>query len=371
MRILHYSRYFPFPVAYELAIQQINLGHQVTVACWPGISKMPKGSSVYNGVKVNCYGIDIYSNPVRFKLAPFKILRIMNDFISLTKILRSFDIIHVHGPTFYIYPKLYSKFGIYEWGVSKHLAGIPSVWTFHGHTGLLTKYRAALINEIKSSDICTSVNKKVADELKIMYIPNGVNTNIFKPISPKPERKKFGVPEDKVVLLYIGRWIPRKGQDIFVNCLKKLDTLSLKKIYVMFIGPTDSGHYNYLKNTLNELRKINVDFNVASVPTNLIPIIYNLADIFCFTSKDEGHPLVLLEALASGLPILVLKGNYPINFNNILLANNINEFADQLSRLIHHENLRKEIGTRAREEALSYEWAIINQQYMSLYLKLL
>jgi glycosyltransferase involved in cell wall biosynthesis len=368
MKILHYSRYFPFPVAYELALRQMSIGHEVLVACWPGMSKLPRGVTLYNGVKVNCFGINIYSNPVKFKLVPFKLLRMFNDVVSLSNMLKSFDVVHIHGPTFFIYPQLYS-IGICEWGISKRLTGIPAIWTYQGLRKLLSKYWNAIVNEMKHADMCTAANKQTADLLKVIYVPNGVNTNKFKPLSPRPDRTKFGLPDDRIVLLHVARWIPIKGHDRLVRCLSKLDHETLKKIFVLFVGPIDRGYLAYYTKVITDLKKVGVSFITLELPYEQIHIAYNLADIFCLTSR-EGYPLVLLEAMASGLPVIILKADSSPDMKSVLIANNYDEFSEKLYYLIYNEDIREKIGGEARKEALQYDWEKINQLYLNLYSKL-
>jgi glycosyltransferase involved in cell wall biosynthesis len=75
--------------------------------------------------------------------------------------------------------------------------------------------------------------------------------------------------------------------------------------------------------------------------------------------------------MSSGLPIIILKSNYPIDVKNVVTANTEIEFSEKLYVLIHDEELRRKLSISAREEALNYDWSVINKKYLSLYSKAL
>jgi len=377
LKILHYSRYYPFPVAHELARRQLEAGHEVLVACWPGMSRVPRGRSIYEGVPVHCFGVDVHSNPVRFSLAPLKVLREVNDFTSLTELFKRFDVVHVHAPTFYSYPALYSKLGITGWGLAKRLVKTPAVWTFHGHLNLIARYAQAIYNEMKYAEEKTAVSKEAAKALGVEWIPNGVNTQRFKPLGPSEiveAKRRFNVPEGKVVVLMTARWVPRKGHDILVEALTKLSEAERIKVYVMFVGPLDVGYIKYHDEVVRRLVKLGVGYGEFFVKFEDLPLVYNVCDVFVHPARAEGDPLVLPEAMACGKPCVISSScSYSriINGVNGFVANSVEGLSSYLRVLIHDEGLRKSLGKRALETALKYDWARINELYMKLYLRAL
>ncbi len=132
------------------------------------------------------------------------------------------------------------------------------------------------------------------------------------------------------------------------------------------MGPiTDEVYFKNLKNLVSDLNcKKNVEF-VGPIPNNNMNSIYNSSKLFLFTSKHEGQPGVILEAMACGLPILstpigiVPKLIHEGKNGFIIEKNNPKIIAEKISLLLSNEKLRKKIAIASRE-TMEIEYSLEN-----------
>jgi len=151
---------------------------------------------------------------------------------------------------------------------------------------------------------------KKADELsntasKTVVIRNGVDTDKFYHMDRLQCRKKLNLLSDGKIILGVGALIHRKGFDIVIKGLTQIiatQDLENTKFYILGAqGP--EGDYRQELNHFIEQHKLqeHVVF-VGAVANNELVTWYNAADVFCLSSRGEGSPNVLTEALACGLP---------------------------------------------------------------------
>lgn len=145
---------------------------------------------------------------------------------------------------------------------------------------------------------------------KIKVLPNGVNTNIYKPISSIDgeikEIKHQNSIHDKMVFLNVGSICDRKNQ---LGILKQLTPVLQQNGNCKFLfagGIIDTEYYNQLLSyaTAQGIREQVVYLGEIS-PGQKLNEYYNLADYLIFCSKSEGFSLVVLEALSAGLPVIL------------------------------------------------------------------
>lgn len=162
--------------------------------------------------------------------------------------------------------------------------------------------------------ICTTefVSKKlieygyVTSNEKIDIAPLGIAGN-FKPlnqhdeISVKAVKKKFNLP-DKYIL-FVGRLNTRKNIE---GLLKALTILPDKEIPLVIVGEKDWKAPDLQQHLSNVALKTRIQFTGGVTDSELV-VIYALSTIFCFPSFAEGFGLPPLEAMASGVPVIVSK----------------------------------------------------------------
>jgi len=225
-------------------------------------------------------------------------------------------------------------------------------------------WRRAKFRTVCSSDLAR-LGQEADSTSEFTLIPNGVETERFKPIE-RPENPK-------VKILFIGRLIPRKGFQRVVKSLPEVRKLAKRPFEVEVVG---TGEYQKeLDELAAELGVSDLIRYVGTVPYDQLHKSYQYADIFVLTSLSEGMPVVILEAMGCGLPVLAsdVGGNNEIvteGTNGYLIdGDDLAKLAGDIARLINDPELRHRMGAASRERAHKYDWATIMQQYDELYKK--
>lgn len=154
-----------------------------------------------------------------------------------------------------------------------------------------------------SPDVCKTLEQMGIDPQSVVYIPNGVDTEQFKPAhNKKGLRSKFHLPEQATLLLSVGRMSVQKQPLRLIEAFARLSRLS-DNLALAFAGDGE---------LLEDARQLalrrgldNVFFLGHVDHTNDLPDLYACADYYVMASVYEGQPLTLLEAMSSGLPCLV------------------------------------------------------------------
>lgn len=224
-------------------------------------------------------------------------------------------------------------------------------------TALLWRNAQAVVGN--SAGLC-DLARRFMSGLEVPEIPNGVDTTLFSP-GPHVER-------DRCELLFTGRLAPQKGVDVLLRALTKAGTDW--RLRIAGDGP-ERQRLAALSEQLGIATK--VEF-LGWTQRNELPALYRSADVFVFPSYDEGMPNVVLEALASGLPVVATRiaGNEQLvahGQNGILVPPGDDAaFAEALAPLIRDGKLRKTFGARSRAMAVEqFSWARAAAAYERLF----
>ncbi|MFC1566303.1 glycosyltransferase family 4 protein [bacterium] len=224
-----------------------------------------------------------------------------------------------------------------------------------------------------------AVSKQTKEEVRRYYkvsesdvinIPNGVDVDLFN--SQQKEkfrtslRSKYNFKEDDIVLVFAGHEFKRKGLDIAIDALFELQN---ENIYLFVFGRDDVKSYaNRIKNTFLENRII------FAGETNELNKFFAASDIFVFPTEYEPFGLVAVEAMSSGLPIIVSSCAGVAELiqdgeNGYLL--DLNDRKYDLIRYLQILMTDKEkiidMGRKARTTSLNYSWDKIMQQTEKVY----
>ncbi len=143
-----------------------------------------------------------------------------------------------------------------------------------------------------------------ADPKKITVLHNGVDLNRFKPLTRTRDetRRKLGISNEASVAISVRRLVFKNGVDTLIESAEKAIRKNPKLIFLVVGKGPD---FNAVKSRIEQLR-IEKNFRLTGfVSDEELPLYYNAADFFVLPSKSgEGLPLVALEAMACGLPVI-------------------------------------------------------------------
>lgn len=204
-----------------------------------------------------------------------------------------------------------------------------------------------------------------APELTIHTIPNGVDTLRFSPAAANQTHDGNAI----VRLLFVGRLTHQKGLDVLFRALASLPPHTAWSLSV--IG--DGDDRTKLENLARELELDgSIRFEGWS-DRNELPRRYQAADAFVLASRDEGMSNAVLEAMASGLPVVTTRiaGSEELirdGHSGILVPpDDVAALGQALGKLIADPAWRAELGREARSRMeQEYKWDRVAERYSAL-----
>ena len=194
------------------------------------------------------------------------------------------------------------------------------------------------------------------EELNIVYL--GVDTHKFTSNKNRTNRK---IP----YMISVGKLHKRKNFDFQIKALKEI--IKKKKVVLRIVGAGPE---------LENLKKISKDYEVENYVNFLgfvnekeLPELYRSSDIFIFSAKNEPFGLVVIEAMASGLPVVVPNEGGPAEscIDNktgfIYKQNDYKDFSNKVINLLKDQKLKRKFSKNCMSRAKEFSW---NKSYKRL-----
>ncbi len=187
---------------------------------------------------------------------------------------------------------------------------------------------------------------------------HGVETERFSPAHRCPATRERLGPADTVRLLYVGRLTPEKDLPVLFDAYRRVCAANSGQP----VHLTMAGDGVYASRTQAQAPP-DVSF-VGYLEGEALTRTYASADVFVFPSRAETQGNVVLEAMASGLPVIGMAAggvldNVHHEVNGLLcVPGNPQSFAQGILKLVHQPQLRAELGRNARTWAEGREWEL-------------
>jgi len=218
--------------------------------------------------------------------------------------------------------------------------------------------RSRLAQAIREADAVVGNSDYVAQTVGQRFgvsattISSGITRTIFYP--PKPAR----TVREKTTVLYAGSFRPYKRVQLVIREAAKHPSVSFR---VAGVGEAEEE----CRRLATELGCRNVDF-LGHLPQTELGEEMRRADIFFFPSELEGHPQVLGQAGACGLPSIALDTYHPdyvVNGKTGFLVTSDEELSEKLSVLLDHLDIRLAFSAAAAEHSLKFDWDRIAESW--------
>lgn len=215
------------------------------------------------------------------------------------------------------------------------------------------------------------IYKKHGLKTNITPISNGLKTEIFKPENDGEYlREKYNLPKKNIVLC-AGRINEEKNLDVLIKAIPQV----VKEIDSHFLFVGEGGEYK--QSLINLASELGVGKHTTF--TNFLswedyPNIYAIADLFAMPSEAELQSIVTMEAVATGLPVVVVnKGALPelaSNNNGLLFEpKNHEQMAENIIKILSDEKLKRKMGKNSLELIKSHSIESVAEQYEKIYEK--
>jgi glycosyltransferase involved in cell wall biosynthesis len=278
------------------------------------------------------------------------------------KLLQSMDVVHVH------HPFLSGRLALHYCRRKQ----IPVVFTNHTRYDLYAKARMPLMPaEISHGllqsympDFCDAVDlvispsrgmekvlRKFGVESHIEVVPNGANLKPFQKAKPL-RRAELAFKKDDVLLVYMGRLAPEKNLEFLFRAFAGVARM-IPDVYLLVMGGGSSKEYE------EELKKLPGELDMRDrirftgmVPYPKLPSYLAMCDAFVTASVTEVHPYSVIEAMATGLPVMGIDSpgvgdSIKDGVSGLLATDDLASFTAKLTYLCLNKDLQKSMGAAA------------------------
>lgn len=388
MKILQVIPHFSFDyggpdrVVFDISKNLSDRGHEVVIYTTDVEEKKRNTDNriVFKDENIDLHYFNTLNNWVAHNL---KLHISSNMKKAIKKNINNFDIIHLHGfrsiPNFYV-----SK--------QSHKFNVPYVIQAHGASSKIIG-KQSIFRTLSKEIFDLFITKKILDnacqyialnelerkqyimnnieEQKVTTLPNGVYFEDFDNYKEHNYlNEKFNIGDDYKIILYLGRIHINKGLGLLVDSFEKLSH-EFNKIILLIVGP-DDGYLENLKKIINSKKLENqIIFTGPLYGDNKLEVLKR-ADVFVLPSRYETFPVTVLEAGASGTPVVLSqkcgisdivdkKFGFSVDLDEEIITESINRILRDKKLMKYFQRNGKKIVKK------NYSWRKVTKNLIDIY----
>ncbi len=301
---------------------------------------------------------------------------IMNKFLENSLIAHDIfdrpDIIHSHHPfllggvarklsTYFKVPLIFTHHTMYE--QFSYVAGAIGKKYPQFFANLATEYANACDTVIAPSKSTKEILLERGVKTPIKVCPTGLSLHKFASGDRNHWRNKFNIPPTSPVIGHIGRIAPEKNLEFLAKCVLKY--LNDHKD-THFIVTGDGPFLDNLRSLLSSNKQCHF---TGSLSGKDLTNAYHSMDVFAFSSKSETQGMVLVEAMAAGLPVVAcfapgVKDVVKNHYNGMMVEENIDQFNSALGWTFKN---RDQLSINAISSANPYSQDLVARRAVDIY----
>src|SRR5215216_2391910 len=300
------------------------------------------------------------------------------------KLLQTMDVVHVHHP--FLSGRLALNYC--------RRPQIPIIFTNHTRYDLYAQARMPLMPKEVSQgmlqaympDFCDAVDlvispsngmKKILRqygvESHVEVVPNGVDLHRFHVAQPL-SRAHFGFTDQDILLIYAGRMAPEKNLEFLLQSFSVVSQV-FPHVHLLIVGGGQKLFDEELRSIPSQLGIDDRVHFTGIIPNDRLPSYLAMCDAFVTASVTEVHPFSVIEAMATGLPILGIDSpgvgdSVSAPETGLLATNDLPSFTAKLTYLCTDSTLRKQMGGAAREASAEYDLSRTTNIMLGHYMRL-
>ncbi|ADU62677.1 MULTISPECIES: glycosyltransferase [Pseudodesulfovibrio] len=313
---------------------------------------------------------DVFRLPCLFRQAADKGIVVPNIFsLAAIRKVREFapDVIHIHHPYW---------MGTVGLWMARRLM-IPAVYTYHTrleHFSYAVPLPKALFRNFLSHALVRRLGNRcnaivvpteasehylrmIGVKTPVFVVPTGIETDKFAKLSELEGarlRAELGIANDELVLLSVSRLSAEKNIDFMLEAVSRLTKHCSRKFKLVLIG--EGPERERLYKMAETLGLQDTVLFPGAVPPETMPAYYSLGDIFVFASTSETQGMVILEAMASAMPVVSIRASGIDDFvvdgmTGFKTMQNISAWTEKVQLLLENDTLRHELSGHAASMA--------------------
>jgi glycosyltransferase involved in cell wall biosynthesis len=298
-------------------------------------------------------------------------------------LLQTMDLVHVHHPFLsgrlalnycrpLRIPIVFTNHTRYDLYAQAYLPLLPEEFSDTFLQTYMPTFCQAVDLVISPSAGMREVLQKLGVSTSIEIIPNGVELQLYRATSENC-RPEFGFSDEDILLIFSGRLGPEKNLDFLIRAFAGAAE-AVKNAHLLVIGggPEEQA----LKQAAAQSGAAGRIHFTGMLPYDELPRYLSMADLFVTASLTEVHPLSVVEAMASGLPVLGINSvgvgdTVEDGVTGLLSSPDPAAFAALLTRLCMDRALRQRLGKGARKASEKYAIEYTTQIMLKRYERLL